>query len=185
MPLEREIQEAKVSWTQKQRDAAMRMALTFSNRMDRVAMVGEDERGPRGPMALEVWNAFPPQLLSEEISNSIWNDIILVRWRYYMTLPRGAGGPAAPANQVMVPRVAARRISQCECGRPVPHIPQEEGWPVQAGAASEELPVVAEAKVENFLTSRFEPHCGHGVPSHRAERTSTSLSWPHCSQWNS
>jgi len=57
----------------------------------------------------------------------------------------------------------------------VPHIPHELGLPVQAG--SPPPPPLDEAKVENFFVSDFEPQCGHGVPSHRVERTSTSLSF--------
>jgi hypothetical protein len=63
---------------------------------------------------------------------------------------------------------------------PVPHKPQEVGWPVQAASAAP--PPVLEAKVESFFVSLFEPHFGQGVPSHCEERTSTSLSCPHCSQ---
>lgn len=60
-------------------------------------------------------------------------------------------------------------------------MPQDLGWPVQAGA-SPLRPAVAEAKVENFLASFFDPQCGQGVPSQRLERTSTSLSRSQLSQ---
>jgi len=60
-------------------------------------------------------------------------------------------------------------------------MPQDLGWPVQAGA-SLLPPAVAEAKVENFFDSFFDPQCGQGVPSQRLERTSTSLSWSQPSQ---
>jgi hypothetical protein len=60
----------------------------------------------------------------------------------------------------------------------VPHLPQDLGCPVQAGASALP-PAVDDAKVENFLDNFFEPQCGQGVPSQRLERTSTSLS---CSQ---
>ncbi len=53
-------------------------------------------------------------------------------------------------------------------------MPQDLGWPVQAGAS---LPALVEAKVENFFASFFDPQCGQGVPSQRLERTSTSLSF--------
>ena len=61
----------------------------------------------------------------------------------------------------------------------MPHIPQELGTPEQEGASP---PAVVAAKVENFLDSFFEPQCGQGVPSHRLERTSTSLSFSHSLQ---
>jgi hypothetical protein len=51
---------------------------------------------------------------------------------------------------------------------------QELGLPLQTGASS--LPRELEAKTESFFASRVEPQCGHGVPSHLVERTSTSLS---------
>jgi len=38
------------------------------------------------------------------------------------------------------------------------------------------------AKVENFFSSRVEPHCGHFVPAQSLERTSSSLSRPQWSQ---
>lgn len=60
-------------------------------------------------------------------------------------------------------------------------MPQDFGWPVQTGA-SPLPPAVAEAKVENFLDSFFDPQCGQGVPSQRLERTSTSLSRSQLSQ---
>lgn len=66
----------------------------------------------------------------------------------------------------------------------MPHKPQERGWPVQAGAGSLAAPPV-EANTESFLVSFVEPQRGHRVPSHFAERTSTSLSAPHLPQWNS
>ena len=58
-------------------------------------------------------------------------------------------------------------------------MPHEPGLPVQEGSAS--LPV-AEANTENFFDSLLEPQCGHFVPSQWLERTSTSLSFRHCSQ---
>jgi hypothetical protein len=39
--------------------------------------------------------------------------------------------------------------------------------------------------VENFFDNFVELQCGHSVPSHRVERTSTSLSLPQSAQWNS
>jgi hypothetical protein len=62
----------------------------------------------------------------------------------------------------------------------VPHMPQEPGLPVQDG--SEPEPAMLEAKTESFFDSLAEPQCGHGVPSHLLERTSTSLSFPHFPQ---
>jgi hypothetical protein len=55
-------------------------------------------------------------------------------------------------------------------------MPQDLGTPEQDGASP---PALVEAKVENFFPSFLDPQCGQGVPSHRLERTSTSLS---CSQ---
>ena len=60
-------------------------------------------------------------------------------------------------------------------------MPQELGTPEQEGA-SPPPPVTDAAKVENFFASRTDPHFGHGVPSQRLERTSTSLSRPQSSQ---
>lgn len=57
-------------------------------------------------------------------------------------------------------------------------MPQDFGTPEQDGASAAP-PALVEANVENFLASFFDPQCGHGVPSQRLERTSTSLS---CSQ---
>jgi hypothetical protein len=72
-------------------------------------------------------------------------------------------------------------MDQCEWGRPVPHIPQERGLPLQA-AASEESPPPLEANTDNFFVTRFDPHLGQGVPVHLLERTRTSLSAPHFPQ---
>ena len=63
-------------------------------------------------------------------------------------------------------------------------MPQELGLPEQESAA-ELSPAVLDAKTESFFASFFEPHLGHGVPSQRLERMSSSLSVPHFSQWNS
>src|SRR5450432_3626897 len=46
-------------------------------------------------------------------------------------------------------------------------------------------PVPAEANVENFLASFFEPQCGHSAAFQSIERTRISLSRSHRSQWNS
>jgi hypothetical protein len=63
---------------------------------------------------------------------------------------------------------------------PVPHIPQERGFPLQE--ASEDAPATDEANTDSFLLNFFAPHLGHGVPSQRLERTRTSLSAPHFAQ---
>jgi hypothetical protein len=75
-----------------------------------------------------------------------------------------------------------RQAGQCECGRPVPHKPHEPGVPVQDGISD---PPLLEAKTESFLESLVEPQCGHFVPFQLEERTRISLSFSHCSQWNS
>jgi hypothetical protein len=62
----------------------------------------------------------------------------------------------------------------------VPHIPQELGVPVQLAPESESPP--PDANTESFLVSRFEPHFGQLVPSHRLVRTNISLSLSHFSQ---
>jgi hypothetical protein len=59
-------------------------------------------------------------------------------------------------------------------------MPHELGLPVQDGAAASLATL--EANTESFLESFFEPHLGHGVPSHLLERTRISLSTPHLSQ---
>jgi hypothetical protein len=59
---------------------------------------------------------------------------------------------------------------------PVPHNPHDFGWPVHTGASS--APPL-DANTDNFLLSFFEPQCGHAVPTHFVDRTSTSLSLPH------
>lgn len=87
-------------------------------------------------------------------------------------------GQHGPANSQ--PRFARKRF-QCLCGLPVPHIPQEWGVPVQEGSDAPAPPVL-DANVENFFDSRVELQCGHLVPSHWLERTSTSLSFWHFSQ---
>jgi hypothetical protein len=53
---------------------------------------------------------------------------------------------------------------------------------VQAGASSAPPD---DAKTDNFFFSLRAWQWGHGVPSQRVERTSTSLSFPQLSQWNS
>jgi hypothetical protein len=50
---------------------------------------------------------------------------------------------------------------------------------VHAGASS--APPL-EANTDNFLLNFVEPQCGHSVPSHFVDRTSTSLSFPHFPQ---
>ncbi|HMO64191.1 MAG TPA: hypothetical protein PKE47_03015 [Verrucomicrobiota bacterium] len=67
----------------------------------------------------------------------------------------------------------------------MPQRPHELGWPVQAGASPAPSPATDEAKIESFFVRRTEPHAGQGVPCHVVERTSTSLSRPQSSQWNS
>jgi hypothetical protein len=62
---------------------------------------------------------------------------------------------------------------------PVPHIPHELGVPVHVGS---EPPFTLDANTENFFANFVEPQCGHFVPSQSLERTSTSLSFRHCSQ---
>ena len=42
-----------------------------------------------------------------------------------------------------------------------------------------------EAKTENFLSSRVEPHFGQRVPFQSDDRTRISLSASHDAQWNS
>ncbi len=56
-------------------------------------------------------------------------------------------------------------LTQCECGRPVPQRPQEEGVPVQDDPSDESSPP-PEAKTESFLVNRLDPHFGQEVPSH-------------------
>ena len=75
------------------------------------------------------------------------------------------------------------RLRQCECGLPVPHLPQEVGTPEQLAPASS--PAALEANTESFFCNFTEPQCGQGVPSQALERTSTSLSRRQASQWNS
>jgi hypothetical protein len=70
--------------------------------------------------------------------------------------------------------VTAPELAQCECGRPVPHMPQELGLPVQEGASAASPPL--DAKTESFFSSLVEPQSGHGVPFQSADRTRTSLS---------
>ena len=69
---------------------------------------------------------------------------------------------------------------QCEWARPVPHIPQERGFPLQS-AADAELPAL-EAKTESFFASFAEPQCGHLAPAQSVVRTSSSLSFSHFEQ---
>jgi hypothetical protein len=58
----------------------------------------------------------------------------------------------------------------------VPHIPQEEGFPVQEGSAP---PAEVEANVENFFSSFLEPQAGQAVPFQWLDRTRISLSFLH------
>jgi hypothetical protein len=60
-------------------------------------------------------------------------------------------------------------------------MPQELGLPEQESAA-ELSPAVLDANTESFFANFFDPHLGQGVPSHRLERISSSLSAPHFSQ---
>jgi hypothetical protein len=61
----------------------------------------------------------------------------------------------------------------------VPQSPHDFGCPVHAGASS--APPL-EANTDSFLLNFVEPQCGHAVPSHFVDRTSTSLSFPHFPQ---
>jgi hypothetical protein len=70
--------------------------------------------------------------------------------------------------------------TQWECGRPVPHIPQERGFPEQDGSAPPSA--APEANTESFFVNFSEPQCGHFVPVQSLERTSTSLSFSHFAQ---
>jgi hypothetical protein len=72
-----------------------------------------------------------------------------------------------------------RPLPQCECGRPVPHIPHEWGFPEQDGSPPS---AVADANTDSFLVNLSEPQCGHFVPVQSLERTSTSLSFSHFPQ---
>lgn len=48
----------------------------------------------------------------------------------------------------------------------------------QAGASVPPPPSLTfDAKTESFFASLVEPQCGHLVPFHFEDRTSTSLSW--------
>ena len=71
-------------------------------------------------------------------------------------------------------------IRQCEWALPVPQRPQELGWLVQGGIPW--LSPWLELKTESRFFNRVDPHSGQTVPSHFAERTSSSLSRPHLSQ---
>ncbi len=51
-----------------------------------------------------------------------------------------------------------------------------------AGASPPPEFAVVEANTDSFLDSRVEPQWGQGVPSQWLLRTSTSLSFSHCSQ---
>ena len=64
----------------------------------------------------------------------------------------------------------------------MPQRPHDLGVPVQDGSL---LTPLLEAKTESFLFNLVEPQRGQGVPSHFEDRTRTSLSFPHFSQWNS
>jgi len=46
-------------------------------------------------------------------------------------------------------------------------------------------PEPAEAKVENFFDSFFEPQCGQAASFQSVDRTRISLSFSHFPQWNS
>jgi hypothetical protein len=72
--------------------------------------------------------------------------------------------------------------NQWEWARPVPHMPQDPGDPVQAGDGGSLPPPLAEANTENFFVNRVEPQCGHFVPFQSAERIKTSLSLSHFPQ---
>jgi hypothetical protein len=61
-------------------------------------------------------------------------------------------------------------------------MPQECRLPAQDSAAASPL---EDANTENFFDSFAEPQWGHFVPSQLLERTSISLSFSHCPQWNS
>jgi hypothetical protein len=63
----------------------------------------------------------------------------------------------------------------------VPHIPQELGLPVQDAPSDASSPPL-EAKSDNFLLNRLDPHLGQAVPSQRLERTRISESTPHFPQ---
>jgi hypothetical protein len=54
--------------------------------------------------------------------------------------------------------------------------PQEAGFNPQLGSAGVEAAV--DANTDSCFVNFFAPQCGHGVPCHLVERTSTSLSRP-------
>jgi hypothetical protein len=71
------------------------------------------------------------------------------------------------------------------CFPPLQQQPQElVSWPPAHGGAPllGELLATEEANTESFLASLLEPQCGHLVPFHLLERTSTSLSLSQLSQ---
>jgi hypothetical protein len=90
--------------------------------------------------------------------------------------PESAFRPTFAINSSKKEDAAATH--QCEWGRPVPHIPQERGLPLHVGAGAGASPLF-EANTESFFASFVEPQCGHRVPSHLLDRTSTSLSRLH------
>jgi len=53
-------------------------------------------------------------------------------------------------------------------------MPQELGFPEQEGPSAASPPL--DANTESFFSSLVDPQCGHWVPFHTVERTSTSLS---------
>ena len=64
----------------------------------------------------------------------------------------------------------------------MPHRPQEEGVPEQAGPSPPPVLALLEAKTDNFFFKFLDPQAAQDVPSHRVERTRISLSRPQFSQ---
>jgi hypothetical protein len=117
----------------------------------------------------------------EDFTTLVAADVRRRIWRRDAKVP-----PPHVSGYTMLEIRATREISgvnvtQCACGLPVPHMPQDRGVPVHDGASLLAL-AVEEAKTENFLDSFVEPQRGHWVPAQSLERTRISLSCSHFSQ---
>lgn len=80
------------------------------------------------------------------------------------------------------PASGLRICRQCLCFPPEqwqPHPPPPLARQVTAGSA---LPPAEDANTDSRFDSFADPQCGHLVPFHRLERTSTSLSFWHFPQ---
>jgi hypothetical protein len=78
-----------------------------------------------------------------------------------------------------------QRRLQWLCFPPAQWQPREPGFFIPHAGAAPASEAAEEANTDKRFDNFVDPQCGHLVPFHVLDRTSSSLSFSHFSQWNS